>query len=105
MHEITRKDLARWRKLKIGAASAPVLFSLVPVTVTFLLLLFAASGPPAAAVILFFGIVATIIGFVIGLGVSGFLIHKHSKWSREIRERIAADGIRAEEINWFRNEL
>jgi hypothetical protein len=105
MYEITRNDLARGRKLKIGAASAPVLLSLVPAIVTFLLLLFAAGSPPAAAVILFFGIVGTIIGFITGIGIAGYLVHKHSKWSREIRERIAANGIKAEEINWFRNEL
>lgn len=105
MHEITAKDLARGRKLKIGAIAAPVSLSFVPAIATFLLLLLAVSSPPVAAVILFFGIIATIVGFLAGIGITGVLVHKHSRWSREIRERIASDGIRAEEINWFRNEL
>lgn len=105
MYEITAYDLARGRKLKIGAIAAPILLSLIPAIVTFLLLLLAASGPPAAAVILFLGIIATIIGFVVGIAITGILVHNYSKWSNEMRERIAADGIKAEEIEWFRNEL
>ena len=105
MYEITAIDIARGRKLKIGAVAAPLLLSIIPAFVTFLLLLLAASGPPAAALILFFGVIATFVGFIVGLGITGVLVHKYSKWSKEMRERIAADGIRAEEINWFRNEL
>ena len=53
-----------------------------------------------------FGLLITIIiGFVVGLGLSGFFALRHSAWTKEMRERIAADGIKAEEIEWFRNEL
>lgn len=105
MYEITTNDIARGRKLKIGAVAAPLLLSIIPAFTTFMLLLLAASGPPAAAVIFFLGIIATAIGFFVGIAITGILVHKYSKWSKEMRERIAADGIRAEEINWFRNEL
>jgi hypothetical protein len=37
--------------------------------------------------------------------ILGLLVHKRSVWTREMRERIAADGIKAEEIEWFTNEL
>ena len=105
MNEITRSDLTLGRKLKVGAFAAPVVLTVLPAAITLLLLLLAASGPPAAAVVLFFGIVATVIGFVTGISIAAILAHKHSKWTSEMRERIAADGIRAEEIEWFRNEL
>lgn len=105
MYEITKGDLARGRKLKIGAVAAPVVLTVLPLAVTLLLTILAASGPPAAAVILFAGIVATLIGFLIGVTTSAVLVHKHSVWTKEMRERIAADGIRADEINWFRREL
>lgn len=63
MADITSQDLARGRRLKIGAIAAPVGLTVVPAAVTLLLAILAASGPPAAAVILFFGVIATLVGF------------------------------------------
>ena len=105
MNDITPADIAHGRKLKLGAITAPILLTVLPALVTFLLMLLAASGPPVAAVILFFGIIATTIGFVTGIFIVGLLVHKHSQWTKEMRDRIAADGIKAEEIWWFVNEL
>ena len=105
MNDITPSDLARGKKLKLGAIAAPVILTLTPAVVTFILLLLAASGPPAAAVILFAGIIATVIGFVTGVVITGILLQKNNAWTKEMRERIAADGIKAEEIEWFRKEL
>lgn len=105
MNDITPADLARGRNLKVGAIAAPVLLTALPAVITFLLLILAASGPPVAAVILFAGVVATAIGFVTGMFILGLLVHKRSVWTREMREMIAADGIKAEEIGWFNNEL
>lgn len=105
MNDITPSELGRGRKLLIGAISAPVLLTLLPAVITFVMLLLAASSPPVAAVTLFAGVVATVIGFVVGLVIMGILAYKRSVWTTEMRERIAADGIRAEEIDWFRHEL
>ena len=105
MYEITPADLSRGRKLKAGAIGAPLLFTLVPVIITLALLLLAASGPPVAAVILFAGIFATVIGFVTGLVIAAILGKKASVWTMEMKDKIAADGIKAEEIGWFKHEL
>ncbi|MEO6656179.1 MAG: hypothetical protein ABIO36_08875 [Pyrinomonadaceae bacterium] len=105
MNEITSNDLSRGRKLKVGAFTAPVLLTLAPAIITFLSLLLTVGGPPVAALILFFGIVATVIGFITGIVIAAVLAQKRSVWTREMRERIAANGIRAEEIGWFRSEL
>ena len=105
MRDITPSDIAKSRKLKIGAIAAPVLLTVIPAVVTFILLLLAASGPPAAAVILFVGIIATVIGLLAGIVIAAILAHKSSVWTKELRERIAANGIKAEEIGWFRHEL
>ena len=105
MYEITESDFTRGRRLKIGAVAAPFLLTLVPALITFVLMLLAASGPPAAAVILFFGVIVTTIGFVLGLVTALILTYRRSVWTREMRERIAADGIRAGEIDWFRSEM
>lgn len=104
-YEITKRDLARGRNLKIVGFSAPVVLTLLPAIVSTFLFILLASSPPVAATILFFGILATIIGLAIGLGVSGLAAYRHSQWKTEIRERMAADGIRAEEIDWFAKEL
>lgn len=103
--EITRSDLARGRKLKLQAVAAPVILTLLPAILTLLLVLLTASGPPAAAIILFTGLFATAIGFLIGIAISIVTARKRSAWSREMRERMAANGIKAEQIDWFRNEL
>ncbi len=105
MYEMTPSELARGRKLKIGAFAAPLILTLIPAIITFLLLLLAATGPPVAAVILFVGIITTVVGFITGIVIAAILAQRRSIWTREMRERIAADGIKAEEINWFRNEL
>ena len=105
MNDITPADIIYGRKLKIGAISAPVLMTVVPVVVTLILVLLAASGPPVAAVMMFAGLIATIIGFVVGVAIAVFLTHRRSVWTKEMRERIAASGISAGEIGWFKNEL
>ncbi len=105
MEEITKADLARGRRYKIGAAAAPLLFPVVPAAVTLVLMLLAASGPPAAAVILFVGVLFTVLAFLSGIVTSAIFLKKNSDWTHEMRERIAADGIKAEEIEWFRKEL
>ena len=104
-YDISKRDLARGRNLKIAAVSAPIVMPAVP-AILFLILLFVfGSTPPVAATFFFIGLILTILGFVIGLGLTGFFAYRHSNWTKEMRERIAADGIKAEEIEWFRHEL
>jgi len=105
MQDITKDDLAYGRKLKIGAVAAPVFLTLLPAIITFISLLLATGGPPAAAVVLFLGIIATVAGFVIGVVIAAILGHKRSVLSKGMRERMAARGVRAEEVDWFKNEL
>jgi hypothetical protein len=104
-YDVTRRDLARGRNLLIGAVSAPLVLGGVPAIVFLALTLLLGSTPPVAATFLFLGIIVTVIGFVLGLATSGFLAYRRSRWSAAMRERIAADGIKAEEIEWFRHEL
>lgn len=105
MYEITKSDIARGRKLLAGAIAAPIALTAVPAVITLLLMLLVPFAPPTAVVVLFLGIVITCIGFLAGIFTMGLLIHKRTKWTKEMREKIAADGIRAEEIGWFMNEL
>jgi hypothetical protein len=105
MYEIKETDLAYGRKLRLWAIASPLLLLLIPAVVTIVLMLIAASSPPAAAVILFLGFVVTTLGFLSGIAIALILTYKRTKWTREMRERIAADGIRADEIEWFFGEM
>lgn len=104
-YDIAPRDFARGRNLKIAAWTAPFALTAAP-AVIFLLLMFVFGTTPAVAATFFFlGLMLTIAGFVLGLALSGLFAFRYSRWTREMRERIAADGIRAEEVDWFRNEL
>lgn len=104
-YDITKRDLARGRNLKIAAISAPLVLGGVPAVLFLFLTLVLGTTPPVAATIFFIGLILSVLGFVIGLGLSGYFAYRHATWTKEMRERIAADGIKAEEIDWFRNEL
>ncbi len=104
-YDVTAKDLAKGKRMKIGAWTAPILLSVVPFLLFFILTFVFGSTPPVAATFFFLGIISAIAGFIIGLGISGFLAYRYNNWTKEMREKIAADGIRAEEIEWFTHEL
>jgi hypothetical protein len=104
-YDISKRDLSRGRNLKVAAFTAPFVLSGVPALLFLTLMFIFGSTPPIAATFFFIGLILTIVGFVVGLGLSGFFAYRHSTWTKEIRERIAADGIKAEEIDWFRHEL
>jgi len=99
-YDVTKKDLAKGRRMKIGAWAAPVLLSVLPFLLFFISFLLFDSIP-----FFFFAIIFAVIGLLIGLVISGILAYRYSNWTKQMRERIAADGIKAEEIGWFTSEL
>jgi len=103
--EISKRDLAKGRNLAIAAVTSPLVLAGVPAVVSLLLLLIFSWTPPVAATIFFFGLLLTIVCAVVGISLSGFFLFRRSAWTRDMRERIAANGIKAEEISWFRHEL
>ncbi len=105
---MTEPDLAmrsRGKKLLAGAVAAPVVLPLIPAIITLVLMFVAVTATPAAAAVFFTGLIATGVAFLIGAFASGILLHKRSRWMVEMREMMAADGIKAAEIDWFRSEL
>jgi uncharacterized membrane protein YgaE (UPF0421/DUF939 family) len=104
-YDIPKSEMRRGRQLQTRAIAAPVVFTLVPAIFFTLLVVIFGTAPPAAVTLIFFGFIATLIGFLIGLIISGTLLFQRSKWTKEIRERMAADGIKANEIDWFVHEL
>lgn len=104
-YDIEPRELARGRNLRLAAIASPVVLTLLPVIVSTILFVLFASSPPVAATILFFGFLITAIGFLKGAILSGIFGYKYSRWRAEIREMIAVDGIKANEVDWFRHEL
>ena len=103
--EVTKRDLARGRNLRIAGITAPIALTVLPLTVFLILTAIFAGTPTVVISTIFFGAVATVLGLLIGLGLSAFFFVKHQRWSAEMRERIAIGGIGANEIEWFRKEL
>lgn len=99
-YDVTKKDLAKGSRMKIVAWSAPLILALVPFILFFVLFLALDSIP-----LFFLAIISAIAGFVIGLIASAIFAYRYSNWLKEIREKMAVDGIRADEIDWFKNEL
>ena len=104
-YQVTGRELARGRNLKIAAWTAPLILTGVPAALFLALTLIFGTTPPVAFTIFVLGIIVTAIGFIAGVTASGIFAYRHSNWTKEMREKIAADGIRAEEIEWFRHEM
>lgn len=99
-YEITRKDVAKDKLLKHGAWLSPILFPAIPSLVFLLLGIFL--GNPFFAALAF---VSLIGGFILGLITSGISLIYRQRWLSHIREKIAVDGIKTEEVEWFKHEL
>ena len=104
-YQVTRRDLAKRRNLLIGSIAAPFVLGGVPAIVTVILSVLFGASPSAAITIFFFGFLIAAIGFLAGIVLGGYFAFRRNRYTRELRERIAADGIRADEIDWFRNEM
>jgi hypothetical protein len=102
-YEITRRDAAKDKALKYGAWSAPVLLSVVPAVTLFIFSLFASGA--TTAMFVFFSLIALVVGLLLGLIVTGGILYYRSRWLAEVRERLAVDGIKASEVDWFKHEL
>lgn len=104
-YEVTRRDLAKEKAIKYGAWLLPVITAIIPALIFFVLFLLFGSTPPAAATYFFLSVISLIVGFFIGLIFTGILLFYRSRWLAQMRERIAVDGIKTEEVQWFQHEL
>ncbi len=104
-YEVTRKDLAKEKALKYGAWTAPVALSVVPSLILFVAGFLLGTSPPLAAAFFFSSLIVLIAGFVLGLIVTGGILYYRANWLAKVRERIAVDGIKANEVVWFQHEL
>ncbi len=100
-YELTRKDLIKNKVLTNGAWLSPILLPVLPALILFLIGIFTGGNPFLLAL----SFVWLIGGFILGLIVSGSLLIYRQRWLSQLREKLAVDGIKTEEVEWFKHEL
>jgi hypothetical protein len=87
---------APWIALLVTSVPAPVVF--------LVLFLTAAATESAALYLLLMGLSLT-LGFALGVIIAAILLIYRRRWLSKLRDRLASDGITANEVVWFRSEL
>jgi hypothetical protein len=103
-NKLTAGDRLKAQALAGAPWLAPFLFAL-PGPVLFALLYMMATATETAALYVFLAFASFGVGVVAGLIVALFLIFYRRSWLKKVRERLAADGITADEVAWFTAEM
>ena len=77
----------------------------IPLPIIFILLFLASATTDSKAVYLLLLFVSLGMGLVVGLLLLFLLLFYRRQWHRRLRDRLAADGITAAEVEWFASEL
>lgn len=75
----------------------------LPVPLYFLTRYF--SSAEDAAFNILFALTSLAIGSIIAFAVTLFLLYYRRHWAQKVRDRVAADGVTADELPWFMTEL
>lgn len=102
--KLSTKDAATARMLKIAPWVALVATT-IPAPLVFLVLFLSATATDSAAVFLLLTGLSLTLGFALGLLIAAILLFYRRKWLAKLRDRLASDGITANEVVWFRSEL
>lgn len=77
----------------------------LPLPVIFFLLYLTSASIEGAALLIFLTLGSLIGGALFGLLAVIFTLLYRRRWTKRMRERLAADGITADELDWFKSEL
>ena len=102
--KLSNKDTAMARVLKIAPWLA-VLITSIPAPLVFIVMFLSAAATDSAAVFLLLAGLSLTFGFALGLIIAVILLVYRRKWLSRLRDRLASDGITANEVVWFRSEL
>lgn len=80
-------------------------FFLVALPVPFYFLMKYFSSSQDVALNMLMALVSLAVGSVVGFAVTLFLLYYRRHWAQKVRDRVAADGVTAEELPWFMSEL
>ena len=102
--KLSGKDATTARLLKIAPWIA-VLAASLPAPLVFIVLFLTAAAAETAAVYLFLAGLSLVFGFALGVVIAAILLIYRRSWLAKLRDRLASDGITANEVVWFRSEL
>lgn len=102
--KLSRSDAALARVLKTAPWLA-VLISTIPAPLIFLILFMSTEATDSAAVYLLLAGVSFAFGLAVGLAIAAAILLYRRLWLAKLRDRLALDGITADEVSWFRSEL
>ncbi len=102
--KLTAGERMMARVLRLAPWLAPFLFAL-PGPILFAALYMFSTATETAALYVFLAIASLIGGSIAGLIVAIFLVFYRKRWLKQLRERLAADGITADEVSWFTSEM
>ena len=77
----------------------------IPAPLVFFVLFLTATATESAAVYLLLAGLSLTLGFALGLVIAAILMFIGERWLSQLRDRLASDGITANEVVWFRSEL
>ena len=102
--KLSSKDVATARVLKVAPWLA-VLAASFPAPLVFLILFLTAAATESAALYLLLAGLSLTLGFALGVVIAAILLIYRRSWLSKLRDRLASDGITADEVVWFRSEL
>src|ERR1044071_10099467 len=102
--KLSSKDATTARLLKLAPWIA-VLAATLPAPLVLLVLFLIATATESAAIYLLLAGFSLIFGFALGVLIAVILLIYRRSWLSKLRDRLASDGIAANEVVWFRSEL
>ena len=102
--KLSDKDARTSSLLKIAPWIAVPAAS-IPVPLVLLVLFLMSSTTESAAVYLLLAGFSLTFGFALGVVIAAILLVYRRRWLSKLRDRLASDGITANEVAWFRSEL
>ena len=82
-----------------------VLLTSIPIPLVLLVLFILSTTTESAAIFLLLAGLSLTVGFALGLVIAIILLIYRKNWLSKLRDRLASDGITANEVVWFSSEL
>jgi hypothetical protein len=102
--KLSSKDATTARLLKLAPWIA-LLAASIPAPFVFLVLFLTTTATESAAVYLLLAGLSLTLGFALGVVIAAILLIYRRSWLSKLKDRLASDGITANEVAWFRSEL
>lgn len=103
--KLTKRDRRKAKALVWSPLYVPILLMLPLPLIFFLLFLFVAATPAAFAFYFFAALISLGIGALLSIASIVFLLIYRKTWLKRLRDRLARDGVTADELEWFMPEL